>query len=78
MYYDMVISEVKRDVKAEDVTFNLKLMLRLNTLLPRVEAESSIKVKSHVGLSKIWIFVCIYMHVCNILCVCAEETKVCL
>lgn len=30
MYYDMVISEVKKDVKDEVVTFNLRLVLRLN------------------------------------------------
>lgn len=32
MYYDMVISEVKEDVKDEAVTFNLRLVLRLNLM----------------------------------------------
>lgn len=30
MYYDIVIPEVKKDVKDEVVTFNLTLVLRLN------------------------------------------------
>lgn len=32
MYYDMVISEVKKDVKDEVMTFNLRLVLRLDLM----------------------------------------------
>lgn len=32
MYYDMVISEVKKDVRDEVMTFNLRLLLRLGLM----------------------------------------------
>lgn len=32
MYYDMVISEVKKDVKDEVMTFNPRLVSRLNLM----------------------------------------------
>lgn len=46
MYYDMVISEVKKDVKAEVMTLNLRLVLRLNFMRLDLVPQSRKKQRS--------------------------------
>jgi len=84
MYYDKVISEVKKDVKGEVVTFNLGLVLRLDLMRPdlvltyAVEmAKKPIQVKPLVGLSQKWTFcVCTCVH-CACACVQWQRRCVC-
>ena len=46
MYYDMVISEVKTDVKDEVVTFNLRLVSRLDLMRPDLVPQGRKKHRS--------------------------------
>lgn len=83
MCYDMIISEVKKDVKDEVATFNPRLVLRLNlmsldlVLQNRKKAKKPIKVKSLVGLGKRRAFVCVRVRMC-VHCVLPIAAEVCL
>lgn len=82
MYYDMVISEVKRDVKAEDVTFNLKLMLRLNFTRINLAAQSRSREFNKSEIShgtKQDMDICAYLYASlqHFVCVCVQKKQRC-